>query len=161
MQSSQDHQETAKKKKVSSFALFLIVVALIAAGFGTGALLVFLRFRTAEKAWLQEKAGIEATFSTQATELAAVKSRETLWRLYEGMSTVYIELSEKNFGLARDEAIALTGILAKNPIELDADTKSKLAPIMADIVQKAEALDSEAKNKAREAREILRKIVGP
>jgi flagellar basal body-associated protein FliL len=160
MENNQEQQGTAKKRKVSGLALFLIVVVLIAAGFGSGALLVFLKLRGAEASWNQEKAGYEASLASQAAELAVVKSRETLLGLYEGLTSVYIDLTEKNFGLAREKIAQLTVELSKAPAELDAATKAKLEPLMAEIAQGAEALDSGVKTKAREARELLLKIVG-
>jgi hypothetical protein len=152
-------REEVKKRRVSRLAIFLIVVGLIAAAFGAGALLVFLRLRSAEDAWRQERSTLEADLASQTAEAAVVKSRETLWRLYDGITNLYIELSDKNFGLAQSEITALRTTLAEAPAELDADTKAKLETILADVEQGAAALNPDAKSKAREARELLRKIV--
>ena len=58
-----------------------------------------------------------------------MRSHELLWRLNEGMSTVYIDLVEKNFGLARDRLDALSGTLTKASADLDEATKTQLAPL--------------------------------
>jgi len=148
---------------VSRFAVLVIVVAVVAAAFGAGAFLVSARFRGAEEAWRQDRAGLEAKLAALEVELAAAKSRELLWRLDDTMSTVYINLTEDNFGLARDEMAALTAILARASADLDADTKTKIAPlesILADIERNIDALSSGARGKAREARDLLRKIAG-
>jgi hypothetical protein len=148
---------------VSRFAVFIIVVILIAAGFGAGALLVNAQFRAAQETWRQEKAGLDSKLADQAVELSTVRSHELLWRLDEGMSTVYIDLVEKNFGLARDRLDALSGTLSKASADLDAATKSQLAPLpplMEEIVRNVTALSPDAKNKAREAIGFLHKMIG-
>ncbi len=152
-------REEVKKRRVSRLAIFLIVVMLIAAAFGTGALLVFLKLRSAEDAWRQERSTLQEDLASRTAEAAVVKSRETLWRLYDGITNLYIELSDKNFGLAQSEITALRTTLAEAPAELDADTKAKLETILADVEQGAAALNPDAKSKAREARELLRQIV--
>jgi hypothetical protein len=156
---SNNQEPQGKTRKVSRFAVFMIVVALIAAAFGGGALLVYVQFRNAEAAWKQEKADIEANNSTQTAELTAAKTRETFWRLYEGFSSVYIELTEKNFGLVQSEITTLKTALTAAPAGLDAEVKKKLESLMTEIASNADALNPEIKNKAREARELLKKIL--
>lgn len=160
-QTDQVHQES--KRRMSRLAVFIIVVILIGAGFGAGALLVNSQFRVAQEAWKQEKAGLDSKLAAQVVELSAVKSHELLWKLNQGISTVYIDVSEKNFGLARDEMDAMSGILAKAAADLDAATKSQLAPLpplMEEIARNVAALSPEAKSKAREAMGLLRKMIG-
>jgi len=166
VQSAQGDQQGAspgRKRLVSKFAVFVVVVAAVAAAFGAGALLVSARFRGAEEAWRQDRAGLEAKLATQAVELSAAESRDLLWRLNDAMSTVYINLSEDNFGLARDEMAAATTVLAKASADLGVDAKTQLAPldpIFADVARSIDALSPDAKSKAREARDFLRKIAG-
>jgi hypothetical protein len=155
--------DAPKKRRVSRFAVFIVVVILIAAGFGAGALLVNARFRAAQETWRQEKAGLESRLADQAAELSSVRSRELLWRLDEGMSTVYIDLVEKNFGLARDRLDALSGTLAIAPAELDTATKSQLAPLpplIEEIGRNVTALSPKAASKAKEAMGLLDKMIG-
>jgi hypothetical protein len=150
-------------RRVSRLAVFIIVLILIGAAFGAGALLVNMQFRAAQEAWKQEKAGLDSKLAAQVVELSAVKSHELLWKLNEGMSTVYIDVLEKNFGLARDEMEAMGGILAKAAADIDSATKSKLAPLpplMEEIARNIAALSPDAKSKAREAMELLRKVIG-
>jgi hypothetical protein len=157
-----DQAQPESKRRVSRLAVFIIVVILIVAGFGAGALLVNVQFRAAQEAWKQEKAGLDSKLAAQTAELSAVNSRELLWKLNEGMSTVYIDVSEKNFGLARDEMDAMSGFLAKASADLDAATKSQLAPLpplMEEIARNVAALSPEARSKAREAMGLLRKMI--
>jgi hypothetical protein len=159
-----DHVHQDSRRRVSRLAVFIIVVILIGAGFGAGALLVNVQFRAAQEAWKQEKAGLDSKLAAQVLELSAVRSHELLWKLNEGMSTVYINVSEKNFGLARDEMDVMSGMLAKASADLDAATKSLLAPLpplMEEIARNVAALSAEgAKSKAREAMGLLRKMIG-
>ena len=153
---SNSQPEAGRKRRVSRLAVFLIVVILIAAGFGAG---IILEMQT----WRQEKAGLNSKIAAQVAELSALKSRELLWQLNTGMSAVYIDLTETNFGLAHDEMDALGGILAKASADLDAATKSQLAslpPLMDEIAQKITALSPDAKSKARETMGLLRKLIG-
>jgi hypothetical protein len=155
--------DTPKKRRVSRFAVFIIVVILIAAGFGAGALIVNTQFRAAQETWRQEKAGLESKLADQAGELSTVRSHDLLWRLDAGMSTVYIDLVEKNFGLARDRLDALSGTLAKASADLDAATKSQLAPLpplIEEIARNVTALSPDAKTRTREAMVILQKMIG-
>lgn len=148
---------------MSRLVVFIIVVVLIGAGFGAGAVLVNVQFHAAQEAWRQEKAGLDSKLAAQGVELAAVRSHELLWKLKDGMSAVYIDVSEKNFGLARDQVDALTGILSKASADLDAAAKSQLSPLpplMEDIARNIAALSPDAKSKAREAMEVLRKLIG-
>ncbi len=148
---------------MSRFAVFIIVVILIAAGFGAGALLVNGQFRAAQETWRQEKAGLESKLADQAVELSTVRSHELLWRLDEAMSAVYIDLVEKNFVLARDRLDALSGMLAKASSDLDAATKSQLAPLpplIEEIGRNVTALSPDARTKAREAIGLLHKMIG-
>lgn len=155
--------EAPKKRGVSRFAVFIIVVILIGAGFGAGALLVNTRFRAAQETWQQEKAGLESRLADQSAALSTVRSRDLLWQLDEGMSTVYIDVVEKNFGLAHDRLDALGGVLAKGSADLDAATKTQLAPLpplMDEIAKNIAALSPDARSKTREAIGLLHKIIG-
>ncbi len=153
-----------EERRVSKLAVFLIVVALIAASFGSGALVVFLKFRGAEQAWKQERAGLESDLAARTAELSAAKSRELLWELNDGMATVYADLSANNFGLAQDRLTALTTAMANGSAGLDADTKARLAPLeplLADIARGAQSLSPDAKRKAQEARTLLQGLLHP
>ena len=147
---------------MSRLAVFVIVVILVAAAFGAGAFLVNEQFRAAQEAWRQEKAGLDSKIAAQLAELSTVKSRDLLWKLNEGMSRVYIDVSEKNFGLARDEVDALNGMLAKASEDLDAATKTQLAPLpplIQEIERNITTLSPGAKSKAREAVDLLHKMI--
>jgi hypothetical protein len=155
--------ETPPKKRNSRLILVVIVVALIGAGFGTGALLASTRFHSAESLWQQEKTQLQTKIADQVVDISAGKSRELLWQLGDGMSTVYVDLSDKNFGLAHDAMSAMTVILTKAASEADPKMRAQLQefqPLMADIDRSAMTFSPEAKVKAREARALLQKLIG-
>ncbi len=160
---SEAPNQSVKKRRVSRLAVFFIVVGLIAAAFGAGALLVYLKLRDAEAAWKEERSGLEADVAARTAEAASTRSRELLWRLELGMSSVYIDMAEKNFGLAHDEIAGLSALLGSGLADFDDDTKAKLAPLeplIKEISAGIDALDPAAKGKAREARDLLEGIIG-
>jgi hypothetical protein len=167
-QEDQEHRGTSappvapQKRRVSRLAVFIIVVILIAAAFGAGALLVDTRFRAAQETWRQEKAGLDAKIAAQLGELSTVRSRDVLTKLVEGMSQVYVDVSEKNFGLAREKLDALSAMLAQASEDLDAATKAQLAPLpplIQEIGRAMTALSPESKSKARDALDLLHKMI--
>jgi hypothetical protein len=165
----QEYQESSApagaspKRRVSRLTILVIVVILIVAAFGAGAFLINTQFQAAQAAWREEKAALESKIAAQLTELSTVRSRDLLWRLSESMSLVYIDVSEKNFGLARDQLDALNAMLARASADLDAATKAQLAPLpplIQEISRNVSTLSPEAKSKAREAMSLLRKMIG-
>ena len=157
------HRETLRqKRKISRFSSLVIIVLLIAAGFGAGALLIQMRLRSAQDAWNRQKTGLEATISSQAAELSAAKAHELLWRLSDGLSTVFIDLTERNFGLAHDEMTVISSDLQNASTGLDAPAKARLdplVPLMADIVKDADALSPNAKTETQAARKLLHDLL--
>lgn len=149
----------AQKRSISRFGVFLIVCALIAAAFGGGALWGYLRMRDARAAWLSERAGLEAQL---AREISLARPRELLWQVDEGLSTILINLAEKNFGLARDEAAALKSLLAKSSADLSDEARARLTqlgPVLEDIERSADALSPDVKSRALRARDLLRQLI--
>jgi hypothetical protein len=155
--------EAEPKRKSSRFTVFLVVCVLIAASFGGGYLWGFLRLRDAQTAWQQERTSLEAERAAQAERIAAAGLRELLWQLDGGVSTVIINLLEKNFGLARDGAATLKGLLARVSAELPEEARGRLSPlgpVLDDIERSAEALSPEARMAALRARDLLRQLIG-
>lgn len=154
--------ESEPKRKTSRFTVFLVVCALIAAAFGGGFLWGYLRLRDAQTAWQQERTSLEAERAAQAERIAAAGLRELLWQMDGGVSTVIINLLEKNFGLARDEAAALKGVLARVSAELTEEARGRLSPlgpVLDDIERGAESLSPDARTAALRARELLRQLI--
>ena len=98
--------------KRSRFAVFLAVLALVAAAFGGGALWGHLRARADREVWQKQRDEMEQRIASQELEASAARARDAIHGLDEGLSRVLINLAEKNYGLARDEASALSRALA-------------------------------------------------
>lgn len=147
---------------MTRFRTFLVVCALLAAAFGGGSLLVYLRLRDERAAWQKERAGLTAQVAEQARQIAAAKPRELLWRLDEGFSTILIHLAEKNYGLARDATAAVTAMLAQAPTDLDEEVRAgfaQIGPLLKDVERAAEALRPDARSGAMRAKEILLRLI--
>jgi hypothetical protein len=152
----------APKGRMSRFALFLVVCALIAAAFGGGALWGALRTRAERQAWQKERAGLEERIASQAKELAAATVRDVLYTLDEGLSKVLIDLAEKNYGLARDEAATLADSLTRASADLPESSRASLAelgPVLAEIGRAADAVSPDARSAALRARDLLSQLI--
>ena len=158
MKEAPQREALPEKLKLSRFSFLAIILLLIAAGFGAGALLIQTRLRTAQDAWSREKAILDKTISSQAADLSAAKARVILWGLSDQMSTVLVDLSERNFGLAHDEMTAAMNDLQNTMTGLDAAGKARLDPLlpfMAEIVRDADALSPKAKNETQSVVKLL------
>jgi hypothetical protein len=140
----------------------LVVVILIACAFGAGALLGFLQLRGARGSWQKEKAELEARLAQASGEIGSLHSRESLWRIAEATAAARIDLAEKNFGLARDAAAAARETYIQAAAALDANTRNEIAPLeplLAELEKAADAVSPDAKIRAREAAELLQKLL--
>ncbi len=148
-------------KKRSRFAGFLVVVVLLAAAFGAGLLLGSLQSRGAREAWLKEKADLQASSSALSKDVDAARSQAFLWRLAEGVAQVRVDLAEKNYGLARDAAASARGLFDAAP-ELAPEVRaqvSALGPMLADIQSAADSLAPDARSKANDAADFLKRLL--
>ena len=157
----------APGKKTSRFAVFLAVLALVAAAFGGGALWGHLRARADREAWQKQRDELEQRIASQEREASAARARDAIHGLDEGLSRVLINLAEKNYGLARDEASALSRALADlggSPAAtagLPEEFRARLAsvePLLAEVTRAADALSPDARASALRARDMLRQL---
>jgi len=154
-------QPKLAQRKRSPFAAFLIVVVLLAAAFGAGLLLGFLQFRSAREAWLKEKADLQASSSALSRDVDAVRSQALLWQVEEAIAQVRLDPAEKNYGLARDAAASARELFDAAP-ELAPEVRaqvSALGPMLADIQSAADSLAPDARSKANDAADFLKRLL--
>ncbi len=95
------------------------------------------------------------------SEVRVARARATLSGLDERLSKVLIDLAEKNYGLARDEASALARSVSAAAAELPGEWRGGLdqaASLLDDAARSADALSPDARARTVQARDILRQL---
>ena len=83
-----------------TFRNFIIFVVLVVIAFGAGYGLGYWKLQSAEKEWASARGEMQSKIGNLEKELAKARTRETLREMYDILSQVVADLSEKNFGLA-------------------------------------------------------------
>ncbi len=148
-------------KKKPRFRIFLVVCALVAAAFGGGALWGHLRARADRSTWQKERTTLEERLAALEGEVATARAQAVVHRLDEALSKVLVDLAEKNYGLARDEAAALARTVSSAAADLPAAWRGGLdqaASLLDEAARAADALSPDARARTVQARETLRQL---
>lgn len=151
-----------RKSTRPRLVMFLVALALIGAAYGAGSLQGYLGLQKAEAEWKKERDQMNAAIEAKTKELAMLKTQQALWQLGSGVSEILAHLADKNYGLARDTARALSSAFSKALADMDDSMRNKLQPLGAlldDTSRAADSLSGDTRPKALEAQALIQKAL--
>ena len=137
----------------------LVAVILIGGAYGAARLQGRAELDKARASWQSEKDTMSATIETSTKELAALRTRQALWRLDADASEILADLADKNYGLARDVARESSARLARALVDMGSAMRDRMQPLgslLDDVSRAADSLNVDARAKAQQVRTLVR-----